>query len=111
MIGANKSLIHLSNSGLPFNSFNLDSVYIHLEGNPGSYPPVGPALLAGVLFFLARGNVFRVDVALVTVACHEAVSSKVLKLCQNGLADGVGQLLLLGPAHACRLDGRSKSTG
>ena len=39
-------------------------------------PPVGPALLAGVLSFLARGNVLRVDVALVTVACHEAVSSK-----------------------------------
>ena len=45
LTGANKSLMHLSNSGLPFNSFNLDSVYIHLEGNPGSYKSANPYLL------------------------------------------------------------------
>ena len=39
-------------------------------------PPVGPALLAGVGALFARGEVFGVDVAFVTVACHGTVSSR-----------------------------------
>ena len=39
-------------------------------------PPVGPAFLAGVLALFAGLEVFGVDIAFVTVACHGAVSSK-----------------------------------
>ena len=39
-------------------------------------PPVGPAFLAGVLALFAGLEVFGVNIAFVTVACHEAVPSK-----------------------------------
>ena len=39
-------------------------------------PPVGPAFLAGVLALFAGLEVFGVDIAFVTVACHGAVPSK-----------------------------------
>ena len=77
-------------------------------------PPVCPALPAAVLPLFAGLEVLGVDVAFVTVACHRILllcvetGGKVLlfQCSQNALAHGVGQLLLLGLAHAGGLDGR-----
>lgn len=44
-IGANRSLIHLSNSDFPFIVFNLESVYIYLDGNPLPQESEKPYLL------------------------------------------------------------------
>ena len=40
--GAKTSLIHLSNSGFPFNARIFSSVYIHLEGKPFPYTSLNP---------------------------------------------------------------------